>query len=101
MKSRREPEVACTPPPTFVPLSRLWGVSYLCRTYRAIPFPASQQRLYRSWRPAVDTVRCGKSRRVNSILGASGRSHRGALDQDDQDGRSPIGGSWPTFAALA
>ena len=35
MKSRREPEVACTPSPTFVPLSRLGGgavpMSYLSR----------------------------------------------------------------------
>ena len=34
MKSRREPEVARTPPPTFVPLSRLGGavpLSYLSR----------------------------------------------------------------------
>ena len=43
--------------------------------------------LYRSWRSAVDTVRCGKSRRVDSILGASGRYHRGACGRVEQ--RSP------------
>jgi hypothetical protein len=47
-----------------------------CEMHRPVGTPLSIfGLLYRSWRSAVDTVRCGKSRRVDSILGASGRNH--------------------------
>jgi hypothetical protein len=56
--------------------------------------------LYRSWRSAVDTVRCGKSRRVDSILGASGRYYRGACGRVDCQGTILLN-SFGSFAILA
>jgi hypothetical protein len=47
-----------------------------------------------------NTVRCGKSRRVDSILGASGRNHRGACDQATCQGTVLLN-SFGSFAMLA